>query len=75
MNKTISKYVSSIILGLNDALIELTGALAGFTFVLQNAKLIAVVGFITGVAASFSMAASEYFREQDSNSHSLSFIS
>ncbi len=53
-------YVGSIVLGLNDALVELTGALAGFTFALQNARLIAIVGFITGIAASFSMAASEY---------------
>lgn len=29
------KYTSSIILGLNDALVELTGVLAGFTFALQ----------------------------------------
>lgn len=54
------RYVGSIVLGLNDALVELTGALAGFTLALQNTRMIAVVGFITGVAASFSMAASEY---------------
>jgi len=54
------KYVGSIVLGLNDALVELTGALAGFTFALQNAKLIAMTGLITGIAASLSMAASEY---------------
>jgi len=54
------KYVGSVVLGLNDALVELTGALAGFTFALQESKLIAVVGMITGIAASLSMAASEY---------------
>lgn len=54
------QYMGSIVLGLNDALVELTGALAGFTFALQNSRLIAAVGLITGVAASFSMAASEY---------------
>ena len=54
------KYVGSIVLGLNDALVELTGALAGFTLALQKARLIAVVGLITGIAASMSMAASEY---------------
>lgn len=53
-------YVGSIVLGLNDALVELTGALAGLTFALQNASLIALAGLITGIAASFSMAASEY---------------
>ena len=54
------KYASSIVLGLNDALVELTAALAGFTLALQNCRLIGVVGLITGIAASMSMAASEY---------------
>lgn len=53
-------YIGSMVLGLNDALVELTGALAGFTLALQNTKLIAMTGLITGIAASFSMAASEY---------------
>ena len=54
------EYVGSIVLGLNDALVELTGALAGLSFALQNTRLIAVAGLITGIAASLSMAASEY---------------
>ena len=54
------KYVGSIVLGLNDALVELTGALAGFTLALQNTRLIAMAGMITGIAASLSMAVSEY---------------
>lgn len=53
-------YAGSVVLGLNDALVELTGALAGFTLALQNARLIAITGLITGVAAALSMAASEY---------------
>lgn len=54
------KYIGSVVLGLNDALVELTGALAGFTLALQKARLVGVVGLITGMAASMSMAASEY---------------
>ncbi|MBC8436600.1 MAG: VIT1/CCC1 transporter family protein [Candidatus Omnitrophica bacterium] len=54
------KYVGSVVLGLNDALVELTGALAGFTLAFANTRLIATAGLITGVAASLSMAASEY---------------
>lgn len=54
------RYTGSIVLGLNDALVELTGALAGLTLALQNTKLIALTGLITGVAAALSMAASEY---------------
>jgi VIT1/CCC1 family predicted Fe2+/Mn2+ transporter len=54
------RYTGAVVLGLNDALVELTGTLAGLTFALQNARLIAVVGLITGVAAAFSMASAEY---------------
>jgi VIT1/CCC1 family predicted Fe2+/Mn2+ transporter len=54
------RYVGSMVLGLNDALVELTGALAGFTLALRNTRLIATVGLITGIAASLSMSASEY---------------
>lgn len=54
------QYVGSIVLGLNDALVELTGTLSGLTFALQNTRLIALAGLITGIAAAFSMAASEY---------------
>ena len=53
-------YVGSMVLGLNDALVELTGTLAGLTLALQNNKLVALSGLITGIAASLSMAASEY---------------
>lgn len=54
------RYTGSIVLGLNDALVELTGALAGLTFALQNTQLVAMTGAITGIAAALSMAASEY---------------
>ena len=54
------RYVGSMVLGLNDALVELTGALAGFTLAFRNTRLIAMASFITGIAASLSMAASEY---------------
>ncbi len=54
------KYVGSVVLGLNDALVELTGTLAGLSFALQNTRLVALAGLITGIAASLSMAASEF---------------
>ncbi len=60
INEEMLKYVGSIVLGLNDALVELTGALAGFTLALQNTSLVAITGLITGIAASMSMGASEY---------------
>ncbi len=66
-------YAGSVVLGLNDALVELTGALAGFTLALQNTKLIALSGLITGIAASLSMAASEYLstRSEGTEKHPL----
>lgn len=57
-------YVGSIVLGLNDALVELTGALAGLSFGFQNTKVIAFAGLITGIAASFSMSAAEYLSQK-----------
>ncbi len=55
------RYAGSVVLGLNDALVELTGALAGLTLAMKdNIQLIALSGLITGIAASLSMAASEY---------------
>jgi len=65
------QYAGSVVLGLNDALVELTGALAGLTLALQDVKLIALSGLITGIAASLSMAASEYLstRSEETNKH------
>ncbi|MDZ7796145.1 MAG: VIT1/CCC1 transporter family protein [Candidatus Marinimicrobia bacterium] len=54
------RYVGSIVLGLNDALVELTGALAGFTLALGETRVISLAGLVTGISAAFSMAASEY---------------
>ncbi len=54
------KYVGSMVLGMNDALVELTGALVGFTFALQQLRLVALAGLITGVSATLSMTASSY---------------
>jgi VIT1/CCC1 family predicted Fe2+/Mn2+ transporter len=63
------EYASSVVLGLNDALVELTGMLAGLTLAIANSTLIAVAGFITGVAASMSMAASAYLSAKEDDSH------
>jgi vacuolar iron transporter family protein len=67
------KYIGSVVLGLNDALIEFTGTLAGLTFALQNARIIAVAGLITGVAASLSMGASEYMARRSDDSRTDPF--
>lgn len=62
------KYVGSIVLGLNDALVEFTGTLAGLTFALQNTQVIAAAGLIMGVAASLSMGASEFLSQRSDGS-------
>ena len=67
-------YMGAIVLGLNDALVELTGALAGFTFALNGSRLIAMTGLITGLAAAMSMAASAFLSaradgHEDSDRH------
>ena len=54
------QYVGSMVLGMNDALVELTGSLAGFTFAMQNTRLIALSGLIMGISATLSMASSEF---------------
>ena len=65
-------YVGAMVLGLNDALVELTGTIAGLTFVLVNTRLIAMAGIITGIAATLSMAASNYLAERaDGNPNAL----
>ncbi|MCI5596841.1 MAG: VIT1/CCC1 transporter family protein [Lachnospiraceae bacterium] len=60
LDEEILQYVGSMVLGLNDALVELTGSLAGFTLAMQNTRLIALSGLILGISATFSMASSEF---------------
>jgi VIT1/CCC1 family predicted Fe2+/Mn2+ transporter len=69
------EYVGSMVLGLNDALVELTGTLAGLTFALKNTRLIALAGLITGIAASLSMAASEYLSTRAEQANTRAFKS
>ncbi len=63
--KQTKKYAGPIVLGVNDALVELTGALAGLTFVLNNGRIIAITGIIIGFAAALSMSVSEYFSSKE----------
>mgnify|MGYP001477489144 CR=1 FL=1 len=72
LNEERLNYVGSMVLGLNDALVELSGTLAGLTFALGNAQLISLSGLVTGIAASLSMAASEYLSSKaDNNPNAL----
>ena len=59
-----ANYLAPVILGMDDALVELTGALTGFTIALNNNRLIALAGLTTGIAATLSMAASEFLSQE-----------
>jgi VIT1/CCC1 family predicted Fe2+/Mn2+ transporter len=67
-------YAGSIVLGLNDALVELTGTLAGLTFAFANTSIIGITGLIMGIAASMSMAASGYLSSKEEESKSENAI-
>lgn len=58
------QYVGAIVLGLNDALVELTGTIAGLSFALMNTRIVALSGIITEISATLSMAASNYLAER-----------
>ncbi|MDD1668042.1 MAG: VIT1/CCC1 transporter family protein, partial [Methanomicrobiales archaeon] len=60
VNEQRLQYTGAIVLGLNDALVELTGTLAGLTLALQDTRVIAMAGLITGIAAALSMGSAEY---------------
>ncbi|MDR0388089.1 MAG: VIT1/CCC1 transporter family protein [Treponema sp.] len=65
-------YAGAVVLGLNDALVELTGTIAGLTFALASTRLTALSGIITGISATLSMAASNYLAERtDGNQKAL----
>ncbi len=60
------KYAGAMVLGMNDALVELTGTLTGLALAFANAKYVGLSGVIMGIAASFSMAASAYLEAKES---------
>jgi vacuolar iron transporter family protein len=55
-------FIGSIVLGLNDGLIELSGALTGFSFAFRDHSTVMLAGFILGISASLSMASSAYLQ-------------
>jgi VIT1/CCC1 family predicted Fe2+/Mn2+ transporter len=54
------KYTGDIVRGMNVALVELTGALAGLTLAIPNTRLILTAGLIIGIAMTLSLASTEY---------------
>ena len=56
------KYVGFIVLGLSDAIIEVTGVHAGFLGVSHRPLVAGIAGLIVGFAASISMASAAYLQ-------------
>ncbi len=59
-------YAGAIVLGMNDALVELTGTLSGIAFAFDKSVVVGITGAIMGIAASLSMAGSSYLEAKES---------
>lgn len=58
-------YAGAIVLGMNDALVELTGTLSGIALAFDHTLAVGVTGAIMGIAASLSMAGSSYLEARE----------
>jgi VIT1/CCC1 family predicted Fe2+/Mn2+ transporter len=67
LDEKILVYAGSIVLRLNDALVSLAGAMAGFTLALGENRLIVAAGLVTGISTAFSMGASVYLSGKEAN--------
>lgn len=61
-------YAGAIVLGMNDALVELTGTLSGIALAFDKSIVVGFTGLIMGIAASLSMAGSAYFEAKENPS-------
>lgn len=72
INEGVVKYLGFIVLGLADAIIEITGVHAGFLGVTNSTTMAGVAGLIVGFAAAISMATAAYLQaKQDVERNSL----
>ena len=62
INEGVVKYLGFIVLGLADAIIEITGVHAGFLGVTGSTTMVGVAGLIVGFAAAISMATAAYLQ-------------
>ncbi|MBD5389170.1 hypothetical protein HDR63_02855 [bacterium] len=66
------KYTGDMVLGMHDALVEITGILAGLAFAIASTRVILMTGTIAAVSASLSMTAANYMaRRTDNNPDAL----
>ena len=67
MMKTNSGYRSAIILGMHDAIVSLTGLIAGLSFAFTENNIIIVSCIISSITASLSMGAANYLAVKSVN--------
>lgn len=60
LNESRVKYLSSIALGVSDALVELTGIYAGALGVLASTSNTGLIGVLAGISAALSMTVASY---------------
>lgn len=60
INEERLEYMSSMVLGLNDGVVELLGTVAGLTLALKSSNLVGITSLIMGISACLSMSSSEY---------------
>lgn len=65
-------YAGAIVLGMNDALVELTGTLSGLALAFEKSSVVGVTGLIMGIAASLSMAGSAYLESKETPNEDIS---
>lgn len=56
----ILQNIRSVIFGMNDGLVEILGAVAGFAAAIQNPTIVLVAGFIVAISGTLSMAGGAY---------------
>lgn len=65
-------HAGAIVLGMNDALVELTGTLSGIALAFDRALVVGTTGLIMGIAASLSMAGSAYLESRENPDKDIS---
>lgn len=62
LDEAIVRYMSALVLGMADAIIEITGTHAGALGTTSSAIITGVVGLVVGVSAAISMASASYLQ-------------
>ncbi|MEM1572513.1 rubrerythrin family protein [Pyrobaculum sp.] len=62
LDEAVVKYMGALVLGLADAIIEITGAHAGTLGTTDSTVVAGVIGLIVGVGAAISMASASYLQ-------------